>query len=110
MNAVNKQKLRVSTKRDDAFIIIARGYKNWKRGQQDLKLMKPQNVIGKQLKLLTCQGNVQVLERNYPLTILRKNPKTGKFSQQSCEIFAFLPDKDLLCVEALRKRAILFNH
>ena len=29
MNAANKQKLHVSTKRDDAF--IERGYKNWKR-------------------------------------------------------------------------------
>ena len=33
--------------------------------QQDLKLMRPQNVIRKQLKLLSCQGNVQILERNY---------------------------------------------
>ena len=48
--------------------------------QRDLKLMNPQNVTGKQLKLLSCQGNVQILERNYPLTILRKNPKIGKFS------------------------------
>ena len=30
MNAANKQKLGVSTKRGDAF--IARSYKNWKRG------------------------------------------------------------------------------
>ena len=35
MNAVNKQQLRVSTKRDDAF--IARGYKNWKRGTTGFK-------------------------------------------------------------------------
>ena len=35
MNAANKQKLRVSTKRDDAF--IARGYKNWKRGTTGFK-------------------------------------------------------------------------
>ena len=78
MNAANKQKLRVSTKRDDAF--MARGYKNWNGEQQDLKLMNPQNVTGKQLKLLSCQGNVKILERNYPLTILRKTPKIGKFS------------------------------
>ena len=42
--------------------------------------MNPENVTGKQLKLLSCQGNVQILERNYPLTILRKTPKIGKFS------------------------------
>ena len=36
MNAANKQKLRVSTKRDDAFT-IARGYKNWKRGTTGFK-------------------------------------------------------------------------
>ena len=35
MNAANKQKLRVSTKRDDAF--IARGNKNWKRGTTGFK-------------------------------------------------------------------------
>ena len=35
MNAANKQKLRVSTKQDDAF--IARGYKNWKRGTTGFK-------------------------------------------------------------------------
>ena len=35
MNAVNKQKLRISTKRDDAF--IARGYKIWKRGTTGFK-------------------------------------------------------------------------
>ena len=35
MNATNKQKLRVSTKRDDAF--IERGYKNWKRGTTGFK-------------------------------------------------------------------------
>ena len=31
MNAANKPKLCVSTKREDAF--IARGYKNWKQGR-----------------------------------------------------------------------------
>ena len=71
--------------------------------QQDLKLLKPQNVIGKQLKLLSCQGNVQILERNYPLTILRKNPKISKLSQQSRKIFAFLPDKDLLCMKTFEE-------
>ena len=35
MNAANKQKLRVSTKRDDAFIV--RGYKNWKQGTTGFK-------------------------------------------------------------------------
>ena len=35
MNAANKQKLRVSIKRDDEF--IARGYKNWKRGTTGFK-------------------------------------------------------------------------
>ena len=35
MNAANKQKLRVSTKWDDAF--IAGGYKNWKRGTTGFK-------------------------------------------------------------------------
>ena len=35
MNAANKQKLRVSTKGDDAF--MARGYKNWKRGTAGFK-------------------------------------------------------------------------
>ena len=35
MNAANKQKLGVSTNRDDAF--IARGYKNWKWGTTGLK-------------------------------------------------------------------------
>ena len=35
MNAANNQKLRVSTKRDDAF--IARAYKNWKRGTTGFK-------------------------------------------------------------------------
>ena len=78
MNAANRKKLHVSTKLDDAF--MASGYKNWNGKQQDLKLMNPQNVTGKQLKLLSCQGNVQILERNYPLTILRKTPKIGKFS------------------------------
>ena len=66
--------------------------------QQDLKLMKPQNVTGKQLKLLSCQGNVQILERNYPLTILRKNPKMGKFSLQSLRNSRFLARQGLaLC-------------
>ena len=35
MNTANKQRLPVSTKRDDAF--IARGYKNWKRGTTGFK-------------------------------------------------------------------------
>ena len=35
MNAANKQKLRASTKRDDAF--IARGFKNWTRGTTGFK-------------------------------------------------------------------------
>ena len=35
MNEARKQKLRVSTKGDDAF--IAHGYKNWKRGTTRFK-------------------------------------------------------------------------
>ena len=51
MNAANKQKLCVSTKRDDAFIARAREHVATKIGngeQQDSKLMNPQNVTGKQ--------------------------------------------------------------
>ena len=78
MNAANKQKLHVSTKQDDAF--IARGYKNWKRGTTGFKTHKSSECHREAIEVLSCEGNVQILERNYSLTILRKNPNIGKFS------------------------------
>ena len=71
MNAANKQKLHVSTKRDDAF--IPRGYKNWKWGTTGFKTHESSECHREAIEVIE-------LERNYPLTILRKNPKIGKFS------------------------------
>ena len=57
--------------------------------------MKPQTVIGKQLKLLSCQGNVQILERNCPLTILRKNKKNRQIFLAILRNISFLARQGL---------------
>ena len=78
MNAANKQKLHVSTKRDDAF--IACGYKNWKRGTTGFKTHESSECHREAIEVIELPRKCADIGENYPLTILRKNPKICKFS------------------------------
>ena len=54
MNAANKQKLPVSTERDDAF--IARGYKNWKRGTTGFKTHEASGCHREAIEVIELPG------------------------------------------------------
>ena len=108
MNAANKQKLRVSTKRDDAY--IARGYKNWKQGTTGFKSHEASECRREAIEVIELPRKCADIGEKLSAYHSEEKSKNRQIFLTILRNIRFLARQGLALLEALRKRASLFNN